>query len=545
MSEHPVTPAPKVDDGAPGEVAAEAANTQAAPGTGTQATPAAGTPATPETAVKATPPAQPEEGVRPYDADLPEKLKEFMRSGWIDAPLEVSRRPEADHHARRRAALSAAFPGETLVIPTGREKVRANDTTYRFRPGSDFMWLTGEHDPDSVLIIRPDGEATLYIRPRSPRDTDEFFRNARYGELWIGRRHTLEEKATELGIATASLADLGDALASLAPAKTRVLRGYDPAVDRAVLPYGSGDGGGSTDLSGGSNRDRELAERLSELRLVKDEWEIAQLQAAVDATVRGFEDVARVLPADRPVDERLLEGVFALRARCEGNDLGYLSIVGAGAHATILHWNRNTGKTKPGELILMDMGVEAHTLYTADVTRTLPVNGRFSPAQKDIYDLVYAAQQAGMDAVAPGVRYEDVALACNRVLAEGLYELKLLPCTPEEALDKESQVFKRWTLHGFGHMLGLDVHDCSHARKEMYRDGSLGEGYVITVEPGLYFQPEDELVPEELRGIGIRIEDDVLVTAGGARNLSAGLPRAPEDVETWLAEQREAGPRLP
>jgi len=316
------------------------------------------------------------------------------------------------------------------------------------------------------------------------------------------------------------------------------VRGYDAAVDAAVLPYDS------TGADAGA-RDRELAEKLSELRLVKDEWEIAQLQDAVDATVRGFEDVARLLPADRAVGERFIEGIFHLRARHDGNGLGYSSIVGAGAHATILHWIRNTGATVPGQLLLMDMGVENHNLYTADVTRTVPVSGRFSPAQRDIYDIVFRSQQAGMDAVAPGVKYEDVALACNRVLAEGLYDLKLLPCSVDEALDKESMVYRRWSLHGFGHMLGLDVHDCSHARKEMYREGSLGEGYVLTVEPGLYFQSDDDLVPEELRGVGVRIEDDVLVTATGSRNLSAGLPRTASDVETWLAAQREAGPRLP
>ena len=480
--------------------------------------------------------AKADDGARPYDVDFPEKFKEFMRTGWGNTPLEVSLRAEAGHHARRRAALAAIFPGETLVIPTGRERVRANDTLHRFRPGSDFVWLTGEHDPESVLIIRPGGEATLYLRPRSPRDTDEFFRNAMYGELWIGRRHTLEEKAAELGINTEALSQLGEALAMCPPARTRVLRGYDPFVDAAIRPY---------DPAHDGSRDRELATALSELRLVKDEWELAQLQDAIDATVRGFEDVARQLPADRAVAERLLEGIFALRARHDGNELGYSSIVGAGSHATILHWIRNTGATTPGQLLLMDMGVENNNLYTADVTRTLPVNGRFSSAQRDVYDIVLRSQQAGIDAVAPGVRYEDVAAACNRVLAEGLYELKLLPCSVEEALDSESMVYRRWTLHGFGHMLGLDVHDCSAARKEKYRDGELGQGYVLTVEPGLYFQTDDELVPDELRGVGIRIEDDILVTATGSVNLSAGLPRTPDDVETWLAAQREAGPRLP
>ena len=487
-----------------------------------------------------------------HDPDFPPKLLEFMRTGWRDDTLETGPRPEAPNYAKRRAALSAAFTGETLVIPTGVEKVRANDTGYPFRPGSDFVYLTGDHDPGSVLIMRPNGtghDAILFTRPRSSKQTDEFFRS-RDGELWVGRRHTLAEKSTELGLETAPLADLAATLADCAPGRTRVLRGLDPGVDAAVRRYDppeeaaagdQPDGEGVTKLS----RDRELAAALSELKLVKDEWELAQLQDAIDATVRGFEDVARILPGDRGVSERLLEGVFGLRARHDGNDVGYSSIVGAGRHATILHWIRNDGVTRPGELLLMDMGVEGRHLYTADVTRTVPVSGRFTALQRQVYDIVYASQQAGMAFIKPGVKFKDVHQACMRVLAEGLAELGLLPVSVDEAMDKESTVYRRWTLHGFGHMLGIDVHDCANARKESYREGELGEGYVLTVEPGLYFQPEDELVPQELRGIGIRIEDDVLVTPAGAVNLSAGLPRSADEVEAWLAAQREAGPRLP
>jgi Xaa-Pro aminopeptidase len=471
-------------------------------------------------------------GEQSHDPDFPERLLEFMRTGWREAPLAVTPRPEADRYAGRRATLAAAFPGETLVIPTGPEKVRANDTTYLFRPGSDFVWLTGERDPDSVLIIRPDREATLFVRPRSPRDTDEFFRDRQYGELWIGRRATLAEKSTELAVTTAAHAELGSALAGCAPGRTRVLRGLDPMVDAAVAPYGE-------------DRDRELARTIAELKLVKDGWEIAQLRQAVDATVRGFEDAARVLPADRPVSERLFDGAFGLRARHDGNDVAYSSVVGAGPHATILHWNRNDGTIAPGQLLLADMGVESHHFYAADVTRTLPVSGRFSAGQRRIYEIVHAAQQAGLDAVKPGLKWEDLALTINRVLAEGLAELGLLPCSVDEALSKESTVYRRWTMHSFGHMLGIDVHDCASARKERYREGAIEEGYVFTIEPGLYFQPEDELVPEELRGIGIRIEDDVWCTPEGAVNLSAGLPRGADEVETWLAAQRAAGPRLP
>jgi Xaa-Pro aminopeptidase len=199
-----------------------------------------------------------------HDPDFPEAFLRFMRSGWRDDTLNVTPLPEAPNYAKRRNALSEAFPGETLVVPTGVEKVRANDTDYPFRPGSDFYYLTGDHGPDSVLVLRPSGsghDAVLYTRQRSSRENDEFFRS-RDGELWVGRRQTLAEKSAELGVETAPYGELGRALADCAPARTRVLRGLDPNVDRAVLGYDK-------------DRDRELAQVISELKLVKDEWEIA------------------------------------------------------------------------------------------------------------------------------------------------------------------------------------------------------------------------------------------------------------------------------
>ncbi|RSN15593.1 Xaa-Pro aminopeptidase [Nonomuraea sp. WAC 01424] len=465
-----------------------------------------------------------------HDPDFPPRLLEFMRAAWLDQPLDVRPQPGVPHYARRRAELSRAFPGETLVIPTGPAKIRANATLYRFRPGSDFSYITGDHDPDGVLVLRPGGDALLYTHQRSSRETDEFFRD-RAGELWAGRRRTLDEKTTELGVDTAPLAGADAALARCVPGRTRVLRGLDARVDAAVP---------ADDV-----RDRALSAAIAELKLVKDEWEIRRLQEAVDATIRGFEDVARVLPADRGVSERLIEGVFGLRARHDGNDVGYGSIVCAGAHATILCWKRNDGFTAPGELLLMDMGVEGHQLYTADITRTLPVSGVFTPLQREVYDIVHAAQQAGIAAVKPGVKFADVHLTCMRALAEGLVELGVLKVSADEAMDPASMHYWRWTLHGFGHMLGTDVHDCANARPERYRGGELGAGNVLTVEPGLYFQPEDDLVPAELRGIGIRVEDDILVTAEGAVNLSGALPSRADEVENWLAAQRQAGPRLP
>jgi Xaa-Pro aminopeptidase len=477
-----------------------------------------------------------QQGSESHDPDFPEKFVEFMRTGWDTATPYVAsgEQSPAGHHRRRRDALADAFPGETLVVPSGGEKVRSNDTSFRFRPGSDHVWLTGEHDPDAVLVIHPDGEHVLYGRPRSPRDTDEFFRDRVHGELWVGRRRTLAEKSEAFGLRTAHVDELPALLDRCAPGRTRVLRGHCARVDAAVRPRHDG-----------AAADSELSRVLSELRLVKDGWEIAQLQDAVDATVRGFEDVARVIPADRSISERLIEGVFALRARHDGNDVGYSGIVGAGPHATTLHWIDNTGTTVPGELLLMDLGVENRHLYTADVTRTVPVSGTFTPLQRQVYEIVYRSQEAGVAAIRPGVAFDDVHQACMRVLAEGLDDLGILPVGVDEAMKPDSILYRRWSLHGFGHMLGLDVHDCATARREKYREGFLAKDYVLTVEPGLYFQPEDELIPEELRGIGVRIEDDVLVTEDGARVLSAGLPRSPDEVETWLAAQREAGPRLP
>src|SRR5690349_9626577 len=170
-----------------------------------------------------------DDGTQGHDPDFPDRYVEFMRTGWAaETPLPgLARRPEAAHHGKRRAALAAAFPGETLVVPSGGERTRANDTAFRFRPGSDHVWLTGDHDPDSVLVIHPDGEAVLYARPRSARDDDSFFRDRAHGELWVGRRHTLSEKGTELDLTTRDLAALPELLDACAPGRTRVLRGLD------------------------------------------------------------------------------------------------------------------------------------------------------------------------------------------------------------------------------------------------------------------------------------------------------------------------------
>ncbi len=373
-----------------------------------------------------------------------------------------------------------------------------------------------------MLVVESDGEAVLYARPRSGRDSDEFFRDRQYGTLWAGERPSLGELEASLGLPVRHLSGLSDALAR--PGKTRVHRGVSADVDALV---GADPG-----------RDGELARVVSEMRLVKDAWELGELGEAVDATVLGFEDGIREWEQVLRYGERWLEGTFFRRARAMGNDIGYDSIVAGGPHATTLHWIDNTGPVRPGDLILCDMGVENRNLYTADVTRTMPVSGSFTPLQRDLYTLVYDAQEASIAALAPGRPFLAGHDAAMEVLAHGLADLDLLPVPVEEALDPSSKVYARWTLHGVSHMLGMDVHDCGQAAPESYRDGILAENMVLTVEPGLYFQADDLLVPEELRGIGIRIEDDVVVTADGVRNLSAALPRDVAGVEEWMGRLR-------
>ena len=462
-------------------------------------------------------------GTASHDPDRPSRLLAFMSTGWAERAEELpAEHPSAPYRARRRAALAERFPGEVLVVPTGGYKTRANDTEYRFRPGTEFAYLVGSHEPDAVLVVR-DGEAVLYQAPTMDRSTPAFFTDRMYGELWVGPRPSLAATSALLGIETRPLEDLEQ----LKGTEARVVRGYDPRVEELLV----------TD----EERDRELTEHLSELRLVKDEHEVAQLQAAVDATITGFEDVVRQLDAAKATSERWIEGVFGLRARVEGNDVGYGSICAAGAHACTLHWTDNDGPVRDGDLVLLDMGVEGHELYTADVTRTLPVSGTFTPRQREVYALVFEAQEAALAACRPGADFLDPHRAAMRVLAHGLERLGVLD-DAEAALAEDDQRYRRYTLHGVSHMLGIDVHDCAHARDEQYRNGTLQPGYVLTVEPGLYFQPDDLTVPEDLRGIGVRIEDDVLITGyddpAGHRNLSAALPRDPDGVEAWMASLR-------
>jgi Xaa-Pro aminopeptidase len=452
---------------------------------------------------------------------VPNRLLEAMTAGWgprPDKPM-VAPAPAATLASRRRSA-SERFPGEWIVVRSGTHKVRANDTDYRFRPSTDFAWLTGCHEPDAVLVMEPAGAGhteTLFLPPRPQPGALEYFADGRNSELWSGPKPSHESVAGALGIAVAPTNEL-QAVLDRATGVDAIVREID------------GEGGA---------RDADLAHQLSTLRLVKDEYEVASLERAVAATVNAFEDAVRALPmASKLASERWIEGTFNRRARTEGNDVGYDTIVASGSDACILHWVDNDGELREGDLLLIDGGVETKELYTADITRTFPVSGVFSPAQREVYDVVWRAQRAAFAECRPGNEFSDPHRAAMRVIAEWLVETGILRCSLDEAMADDARLYQRYTLHFSGHMLGMDVHDCAGARNEI-RKLALVPGMVMTVEPGCYFRENDLTVPERYRGIGVRIEDDVLITEGGCRVLSSALPTQADDVERWMGSLLE------
>ena len=444
-------------------------------------------------------------------------FSEYIGEHWAprhDPLPEVA--PAAAYARQRRAALAAQFAGQRLVIHAGLLKQRSNDTFFPFRPHSAFAHLTGwgsASEPGAILVIdatqlsgddpaaAADVPCTLYFRERAGRDSDEFFANPEIGEFWIGARPSLDQVSALLAIDTEHLA------------------AFAPVVADLTL------------------EDAEVARAASELRLVKDAYEVAELQAAVDATAVGFTEILGALPraAQHPRGERIIEGVFQQRARLDGNAVGYETIAASGPHACTLHWIRNDGPVLPGDLLLVDAGIELDSLYTADITRTVPVSGTFSLVQRRVYEAVLEAADAARAIVQPGIRFGDVHEAAMAVIERHTRAWGFLP-------DADGTPYhRRYMVHGTSHHLGLDVHDCAQARREMYMDGIVEAGMVFTIEPGLYFHPDDLTVPEEYRGIGIRIEDDILVTEDGSINLSAAIPRTADGVEGWIREAQRPG----
>ena len=455
-----------------------------------------------------------------------EAFAAFMQRNWgpltgIDAsPIAL-----AAVHRARRTALGAAHPGQLLIIPTGHIKYRINDTPFAYRPGNAFYYLTGSTEPDSVLALVPwtgaerkagaTHEAILFAAPTFDPNDARFYKDTRDGVLWVGPRlglqASLERFAVDRALPLKALSGFLEDARGLWGPKVALLRGIDAEVDRAIPAAAD---------------DAALARTLAQLRLIKDAHELAALRRACEATRAGFTQALRAMRDSH--SEHALDVAFTHVAHGLGNGVGYLPIVAAGPHATILHWRHNDGLMAPGQLVLMDAGVEDKALYTSDITRTFPVSGHFSAPQRRVYAIVDAAQGAALAAIRPGVAWSDIGKVATAALKAGLVDLQVL-----KDANTAVPLHQRYTLHGVSHMLGLDVHDCGETGKALLGDGALRAGMVFTVEPGLYFQPNDLTVPEALRGLGVRIEDDVVVTATGYERLCE-MPNDVDAVEAWV-----------
>ncbi|OZG62585.1 Xaa-Pro aminopeptidase [Bifidobacterium hapali] len=495
---------------------------------------------------------EPESGKRAGGLRLEGKgFENIIFSHWGPNPNKqpAKRSPFADDAAAHRAELAAKLPGERLVIPAGTVRHRTWDTDFLFRTGSAFAHMTGlgrDLEAGAVLVIDPTVEAngtighhaTIYLEPTIDRTNPRFFSDSKHGEFWIGPRPLPEDFHIMTGLDIRDMTEFADALrygAGPDSIRIRVLRGYDPVVDATVDHVREENGLGDADANRGA--DAVLEERSDECRIIKTPREVAEIVKAVEATKRGFERVADILPIARKVKrgERLLEATFTHSCRYEGNGISFGTNAASGPRATILDYHANDHALKDGELFLLDAGIELDSLYAADITRTFPINGTFTEPQREIYQAVLDASNAAIDAAnKPGAVYHDMLDAALASVACSLYRLGILPVSVEEALRPDGHQHYRWLYHGTGHHMGIDVHDAYRSRNEYYPDAPLKPGMVFTLEPGLYFDAADELVPERYRGIGVRIEDDLMVDETGTTRLISDFARTPDEVEAFL-----------
>ncbi len=415
----------------------------------------------------------------------------------------------------RRGRLMRAMRGGVAVFAAGHERLRNGDVHYEFRQNSTFHYLTGFAEPEAVAVLRPGAERpyVLFVRPRDPARA-----------IWDGPRAGVDGAMEDHGADAAHpLEELDERLPRLLADASSIYFsiGSDERVERIVTATVERGRGAPNAVE----RIVDPSPLLARMRLIKSAAEVRLLQRAVDVTGAGLEAAMR---ATRPgIYEYQVQAVLEAEYRRLGSPRnGFPSIVAAGANSCILHYPHPWARIEDGDLLLLDTGAEVD-YYGADVTRTFPANGRFRRAQREVYDIVLEAQRTAIDAVAPGALMEDVHNAALRVLVRGLRRLGVLEGRTDRLI--RSGAHRPYFMHGTSHWLGLDVHDVGG-----YRDGeqsvALRPGMVLTVEPGLYFGPGAR-APRRLRGIGVRIEDDVLVTRGGHRNLSAAIPSDPGEVE--------------
>ncbi|MBZ4040536.1 aminopeptidase P N-terminal domain-containing protein [Novilysobacter selenitireducens] len=441
----------------------------------------------------------------------------------------MPRIPPKTYVRRRKQLMRMAGDDAILVLPAAKETVRSRDTHHPYRQDSDFSYLTGFPEPEAVLVLVPGrahGEVLLFCRERDPDR-----------EGWDGPRFGPEGAVEAFGMDDAyPIGDLDDILPGLLEGRSRVYYhfGRDAEFDlqligwvnrvRAMMRMGAQP----------PHEFLELGHLLDEMRLFKDRDELKLMQRAADITVEAH---AAAMRAVRPgMHEYQLQAQLEYTFRMHDAVPAYGSIVGAGANGCVLHYVANAGRINEGDLVLVDAGAE-YRGYAADITRTFPANGRFTPAQRALHDLVGQAQAAALAQARPGVPYQAGHDAAVETLTEGLLKLGLLKGSLEKNIAEER--YKRFYRHKTGHWIGLDVHDVGEYRI----DGEsrlLEPGMVFTIEPGLYIAPDDTSVAAKWRGIGIRTEDDVLVTDDGHRVLTDALARSSDEIEAFMADSRRA-----
>ncbi|MEP0203849.1 MAG: Xaa-Pro aminopeptidase [Halioglobus sp.] len=426
---------------------------------------------------------------------------------------------------RRKNMMGLMEPNSIAIIPSAREQVRSRDTAFPFRQDSDFYYLTGFEEPDAVLVLVPGrrhGQFVMFCRERDPTM-----------ELWDGYRAGPEGACEKYQADDAfPVGDIDDILPGLLEGRERVYYSMGRVADfdrrimgwvnsiRAQVRTGAVPPGEFTDLD----------HMLHELRLIKSAAELRLMRQAGAITVRAHQ---RAMQFCRPgVYEYQLEAQLQHEFAMAGaRHPAYSSIVGGGSNACVLHYVENRDKLKDGDLVLIDAGCE-YQYYAADVTRTFPVNGKFSKEQRAIYDIVLKSQLAAIDAVRPGNHWNESHDATVKVITEGLVKLGLLKGRVSTLIKNEA--YKEFYMHKAGHWLGLDVHDVGDYRvDDEWR--ALEPGMVLTIEPGIYIAPDNKKVPAKWRGIGVRIEDDVAVTADGYEVLTAELPKTADDIEATMA----------
>ena len=428
--------------------------------------------------------------------------------------------------SRRRAALIERMePGSIAVLGAAPERVRSRDVHHAYRQDSDFYYLTGFAEAQALLVLAPgreDGETVLFCQPKDPQK-----------ELWEGILLGPDAAIETLGLDQAfAVAEIDRLVPELMAGRERVYFriGADPDFDEKVTRWMRGAREKARLGGAAPGQFLLLDDLLHEMRLFKSEQEIRLMEEAARISAEGHR---RIMQCCKPgiyeyeLEAELLHAFMRNGSRAPA----YGSIVGAGANACILHYVRNNARIADGDLVLVDAGCE-YQYYAADITRTFPANGRFSAEQREIYQIVLQAQAAAIESVQPGAPWDAPHQASVKAIVDGLLELGLLAGAAQEII--ETEAYKPFYMHRVGHWLGIDVHDVgSYKEGEDWRPYQ--PGMVTTIEPGIYIAPDNENVAPRWRGIGVRIEDDVLVTESGNRILSEGIPRGTEEIETFMA----------